>query len=154
MGPQWISSIWMKGIIHYWSLRWGDRHRYTYWLTGLTPRVGTLVALEADTGSVRWQWSPPTWWRPCCASDEEMVAKRMQQQPATDPLCLPDSWAQATIASDGTVYVGFLNGNLYAVRDSNGDGYIDTETEVAAYDTKAAFQGSVAFAPDMLVAAP
>merc|ERR1712190_633047 len=64
--------------------------------------------------------------------------------------CLPASWGSPSIGGDGVVYANFQSGWLYAIKDVNGDGIIDNETEVVAFETEAASQGGISFAPGMM----
>lgn len=127
------------------------------WLWGTQPLPGHLLALSAETGETRWAYAPPTYTGLACKSDTEFLMPRLDVllfDKKMDPICLPDNWAQAVIDADGTVYAGFQDGRLYAVRDEDGDGKIQAETEVSTYNVHAAFQASQGLAPGMLAAAP
>lgn len=103
-----------------------------------------IVALDASSGEHIWNVSLPTW-RGWAVGDAILPVQH---------ICLPDSFSNTAIGGDGTAYVGAMDGNLYAVRDLDGDGSIDPETEVRSYNAKAAFQGEPAIAPKMLAIAP
>jgi len=128
------------------------------WLWGTREAPAALVALDAETGATRWSWTPPPFARPACEGEEAWAYERFeiaQQHPEyeVDTICLPDNWAQAVIGGDGTVYAGYQDGKLYAVRDANGNGHLD-EGEVSGHYFGHAFQGSQAIAPGMLAVAP
>lgn len=167
-GPCWRCSTWFLAalalgvlvigtpfLMHAISLHWEGR---PLWLFRNVLSQGALVALEADTGRPRWTFRPPLYSRPAEVSDERLLLTRLRNEISgggSDSICMPDSWAQPVISGDGTVYAGFMDGRLYAVRDANGDGHIDsTAGEVTSFDLGAGFQASQAVAPGLLAAAP
>mmetsp|Transcript_64467 Transcript_64467/g.203806 ORF Transcript_64467/g.203806 Transcript_64467/m.203806 type:complete len:470 (-) Transcript_64467:96-1505(-) len=104
-------------------------------------KEGLVVAFDATTGRrLDWSYAPPVWQFVAAAGD------------TPTHICLPDAFSNPAIDGDGTVYVGFQDGRIYAVRDADGDGKV-SDSEVSAHDTGAAFQASPAIAPDMLAAA-
>jgi len=111
-------------------------------LRALDPKPGKVIALNALTGKPIWSYNMPTW-QGAAAGD------------TLSHVCLPDSFGNPAIGGDGTVYIGFENGKLYAIRDGDGDGQInERQGEASSYSTGNAFQGSPAIAPGMLVATP
>jgi len=144
-------------------LEWGGRPNWLFF-TGAKPAA--LVALDAETGEHRWAFTPPSFERPACEGDESALwvrAANVQWEHGSSMaeyteylanlICLPDSWAQATIDGAGTVYAGYADGHLYAVRDADGDGHI-RGGEVSKYYFGHGFQGSQAIAPRLLAVAP
>jgi len=103
---------------------------------------GQVLAFDAETGRrLDWAYSPPVWPFAAAAGD------------TPSHICLPDAFSNPSIGGDGSVYIGFEDGRLYAMRDADGDGRVG-EGEVSSYDFKNAFQGSPGLAPGMLVATP
>jgi outer membrane protein assembly factor BamB len=100
-----------------------------------------IVALDADTGEFFWTYQLPDW-HGSALGDENRP-----------DICLPDAFGNAAIGGDGSAYIGHASGFLYSVKDSDGDGEL-SPSEVATWQTGAAFQGSPGIAPDMLVATP
>lgn len=98
-----------------------------------------IVALDAATGQPRWSHELPTWNGAALGDDSR------------PDICLPDAFSNVAIGGDGTVYVGFQNGNIYGVMDQDGDGAI-SDGEVSTWQAGAAFQGSPGIADGMLVA--
>merc|ERR1712062_724330 len=112
-------------------------HGRPLWLFGTSIESASLVALDAETGDVRWTFEAPSFSRPAAAGDERFLQQRLWNRwfdDGGDPFCLPDSWSQAVISADGTVFVGYQDGSLFAIRDDNGDGRIDREEEVSSLD--------------------
>lgn len=104
------------------------------------PKPGLLLALDAETGETLWSFELPTWNGPAAGDTLAHV-------------CLPDAYCTPTIGGDGTTYIGFQNGVLYALKDSNGDGAL-TGSEVSSFNLGNAFQGSSGIGPGMLVSTP
>merc|ERR1712066_415278 len=122
------------------------------WLWGGQVWESALVALDAETGAYLWNWKPPEYSLLATVGDQEQLLQRLWVGKG-DPLCLPDSWSQNTISADGTVYAGFANGHVYAVRDEDGNGRI-TGKEVSAYNFGQGFQASHGLAPGLLAIVP
>mmetsp|Transcript_135941 Transcript_135941/g.422323 ORF Transcript_135941/g.422323 Transcript_135941/m.422323 type:complete len:450 (+) Transcript_135941:59-1408(+) len=105
-------------------------------------KVGKVVAFDASSGRrLDWGYSPPVWGFAAAAGD------------TLTHFCYPDSFSNPAIGGDGTVYIGFLDGHLYAMRDADGDGKLSAG-EVSAHDFGNALQGSAGIAPGLLVATP
>merc|ERR1712151_122232 len=102
---------------------------------------------DAATGTELWRFEAPPFTHPAAMGDEEWLLRRIrfvygsEKAPEAGLACIPDSWAQATIGGDGTVYAGSQDGYLYAVKDADGDGLISKE-EVSSYDFGHALQAS------------
>mmetsp|Transcript_20096 Transcript_20096/g.55342 ORF Transcript_20096/g.55342 Transcript_20096/m.55342 type:complete len:470 (-) Transcript_20096:100-1509(-) len=112
---------------------------------GIRDGVGPLkkariVALDALTGEFLWTYQLPDW-HGSALGDERRP-----------DICLPDAFGNAAIGGDGTVYVGHASGLLYAVRPRASGGSV-ADSEVSAWQTGAAFQGTPAIAPGMFAAA-
>lgn len=76
----------------------------------LSPEV---VAFDAETGvPTGWRYDPPPHRKLLAEGDSLLSA---------DHVCLPDAWTNAAIDADGTVYIGHMSGNLFALRDKDGD---------------------------------
>lgn len=103
---------------------------------------GTVYAVNAATGETIWTFTPPPW-------TESAAAGSTWQQ-----ICLPDLWSGATIAADGTVYISWSAGGVtYALRDVNGDGKLEGDEEISAYDLGSAATGPPALADDFVFVA-
>merc|ERR1712150_63837 len=112
------------------------------------PYPHEVHVFDAETGQFQWSWYSHKWTRTMAAGDEEGLMTRLQKQ--IRGACWPVSWATPAIGPDGTIYVGAENGVFYAVRDANGDGQIDSKTEVSSFDTGSNFPHSaIAHAPGM-----
>lgn len=101
-----------------------------------------VIALNAVDGTVLWYYTMPTW--SGSASGDSF---------GNQHICWPDSSSTPTIGGDGTVYVGHEDGYLYAIKDANANGFLDP-SEVTAYNTGNAFQGSPAIGLGVLAATP
>mmetsp|Transcript_135945 Transcript_135945/g.422339 ORF Transcript_135945/g.422339 Transcript_135945/m.422339 type:complete len:453 (+) Transcript_135945:59-1417(+) len=105
-------------------------------------KVGKVFAFDASTGRrLDWSFSLPVWGFAAAAGDTLFHT------------CLPDAFSNPAIGGDGTVYIGFEDGHLYAMRDADGDGRLSA-SEVSSHNFGNAFQGSPGIAPGMLVATP
>jgi len=105
---------------------------------------GKVLAADAETGEILWEFAPPTWKKSGCAGS------------TVTRVCLPDLWSGATIGGDGTVYINWSAGGVtYALRDANGDGTcsLDDANEVGSYDLQSAATGPPAIVSQMLVVA-
>jgi len=142
MTPRWLPKLLKRGI-----------HRFLVWmgdsaldfvkaLTGWEWPTSYMMieVFDAATGERLWQWSPPPWRRGGQAGENEGFLERMDT-PALGfrTGCFPGPWSSPTLDAAGRIFVGNQNGRFYALADSNGDGRIDTETEVSEYDTEADF---------------
>jgi len=106
---------------------------------------GEITAFDAETGDVRWHYDLPPWMRVAARGDEEGWIPRWKTP--WRGTCCPASFGSPSVDGDGTVYVGFVSGVFYGIKDRNADGRID-ESEVRTFDAEAAFLHSgPAFAP-------
>jgi len=106
-----------------------------------------LRAFDAATGEpTAWRFEPPPHRKPQAEGDS-----------FPDHICLPDAWSNGAIDARGTYFVGHMSGNIFALRDIDGDGTLNMDEasgEVTSYYGGRCYQGSPAIAPGMLVAAP
>lgn len=101
-----------------------------------------VVALDPMTGDLTgWEFTPPDWMHTGGAGDTQKKD------------CFQDAVSNAAIGGDGSVYFGHMNGKIYAIKDTNGDGHID-EDEVSSWDGHRIDQGSPGIASGMLVYSP
>jgi len=109
-------------------------------------------AFDASTGSPQWAFDGPSQIGQYVAGDFEGVAARLAN--GIQPMTMPNPWGQASIDSDGIVYVGGETGHFFSLVDTDGDGKVTLgdSAEVSSFDTGAAFVGSSgpAIAPGML----
>lgn len=106
---------------------------------GLLSHAGRLVALDALTGRERWAFRPPV--------HRGQLAKGAERSLAhAEAMSLPDTWTNPAIGGDGTVYVGWEGGVVYALDGRTG-------AEVSKHDAGYSFQGEPAIAPGYLVVA-
>lgn len=134
-------------------LRWGRLRRFLE----VASTSNHLLALDAETGAELWHWEEEPWDLWSAAGEEEQLPARFERTLANsrhDFSCRPQPWAVPTIGADGTVYAASGNtGNLYAIRDANGDGRIQ-DSEVSTFKTHNGFRGSPSLAPGLLAASP
>jgi len=151
----WVMDLeqWMPGQIklalHTFSLWMGPDMRRLVPIRSLRTEI---IAFDTKTGATRWNYRTPDWQRLAAKGDEEGYLERASHQ--RSPICLPTTWGTPTMSGDDTVYVGHVSGILYAVKDHNGDDYIDPETEVSSFDMDAApLPNNPAWAPGMMAVA-
>ena len=81
--------------------------------------TGSVVALEAETGALLWQFNAEPYAPPLAAGDAERLAYQAAHPEVSKrllcSLCLPAQWSAPVITGDGSVYVGRADGNLYVV---------------------------------------
>jgi len=124
------------------------REAWGSWLDG-SPIAwySDLRSFDAATGEMKsWRFTPPPHLKPQAEGDEY-----------PDHICLPDAWSNGAIDARGTYFVGHMSGNIFALRDINGDGVLSTDQdsgEVTQHYGGRCYQGSPGIAPDLLVAAP
>jgi len=151
--PNWL-PINVKAFIHRLDMFLGDRMRLLAPLTDKKVRdVHTeIMAFNTTTGVTLWSYRTPDWLRLAARGDDEGLIPRTSS--GRNPICLPTSWGTPTLSGDDTVYVGHVSGILYAVKDHNGDGRIDPDTEVSTFDMQAApLPNNPAWAPGMMAVA-
>jgi len=101
-----------------------------------------IYALDANTGETIWRYDAPQYNMSCAGN-------------TPDSICCPDIWGQPSLGADGTVYANWSGGYSIAIKDTNGDGLIDT-TDPAEFSSFNHGQGSnsnTALAPGLTVAA-
>merc|ERR1712137_765563 len=68
-----------------------------------------LETFDAESGErLEWKWSPP-------------ATARAKGDEAPNHLCKSDAFSNIAISGDGTAYVGHTSGQLFALKDKNGD---------------------------------
>eukprot|EP00747_Dinoflagellata_sp_TGD_P217990 gnl/TRDRNA2_/TRDRNA2_90304_c0_seq1.p1 gnl/TRDRNA2_/TRDRNA2_90304_c0~~gnl/TRDRNA2_/TRDRNA2_90304_c0_seq1.p1 ORF type:complete len:498 (+),score=77.28 gnl/TRDRNA2_/TRDRNA2_90304_c0_seq1:60-1553(+) len=104
---------------------------------------GKVFALNPKTGDEYWTFEPPVWHGPGCAGA------------TMSDMCWPVHWSSPAVGADGTVYINWLGGKVFALRDANGNGRIDTEnpSEYSSYEHGSGGNGNPAIAPGRLVVA-
>ena len=134
--------------------------QFANWLSMLFPswfarkQSRGIGAFDAHSGAMKWVFALDPYQMPAAAGDADHVGGRLQglingSNPNNDVQCLPDSNAQPVIDGRGTCFVPFQDGNLFALRDKDGDGKISSE-EVKIHKMEAAAQASPAMAPGLL----
>merc|ERR1739841_257599 len=116
--------------------------------------MGTGVwAFDAQTGHRQWSFMGPSQKNWAQAGAKEGIEGRRSQGASLGYVTNP--WSAAVMDVRGTVYLGHMDGLIFALRDSNGDANFEGESEVSTFQTGAAFVGSMspALAPGMLVIA-
>jgi len=108
--------------------------------SSLPEKKARVIALDAENGKQIWSHEVPAWhgW----GAGETMLQ-----------VCLPDSFGNAAIGGDGTVFIGFQSGNLMGINDKDGNGQISPD-EIASFNTGRCVQGTPAIAPGMLAYTP
>jgi len=106
----------------------------------LAEKKARVIALDAEEGKPIWSHEVPAWhgWG---------AGENLQQ------VCLPDSFGNAAIGGDGTVFVGFQSGDFMGINDKDGNGQISPD-EIASFNTGRCAQGTPAIAPGMLAFTP
>jgi len=101
-----------------------------------------IVVLDAETAEEIWSFDAPPYALSCAGNSPEQA-------------CCPSVWSQPTLAADGTVYVNWSGGKLFALRDVNSDGKIDANNpaEFAFFHHGKGSNSQSALVPGMLVAA-
>uniref|UniRef100_A0A7S1SDS5 Pyrrolo-quinoline quinone repeat domain-containing protein n=1 Tax=Alexandrium catenella TaxID=2925 RepID=A0A7S1SDS5_ALECA len=152
MGPRFLPQIVREYIARF---QW--RSAWLRWLLGVPKKRNAVAAYDADTGALVWLWEEPPWEYHAAAGDEELLHARfprMLADPRNEVVCGPDNWGIPAITADGTVIVGSgSSGNLYAIRDRDGDGSISS-SEVSTLETHQAFLNGPALAPGLMAVAP
>lgn len=101
-----------------------------------------VVVLDAETAQNIWTFEAPPYSIGCAGNSPEQA-------------CCPSVWSQPTLAADGTVYVNWSGGKLFALRDVNSDGKIDANNpaEFAFFHHGRGSYSQSALVSGMLVAA-
>jgi len=115
--------------------------------------LSSIHAFNAATGSPEWSWAPAPWEKNHVASDKKRF-QEWKKGRTSKGLCLPNPWASPTVDVAGALYAGYQDGKIYRIRDSDGDGKIQSETEVSSFNAGAAFgHPGASIAPGMLAIA-
>lgn len=129
--------------------------RWFSWL--IKKSASAMAAYDVETGARLWHYELPPFRKYATAGDSERLDRRaadiQTNNTHNDIICLPDSCSQPVVGPDGTAYMGWQDGKIYAVKDANGDGKID-ESEVVVHQLSDGFQGSFGLAPGLFAAAP
>jgi len=124
-----------------------------------TPMKTNLLAFNPKTGRMMWELRPPPYEPLASLGDVEGYFVRLDKgnvsgAHATRDKCQSLPWSVPVLDATGTVYVGHINGQIYAVKDSNNDGLINPGGEVSSFDTSGSFLHSgPALAPGMMAIA-
>lgn len=147
--PQAIPSV-VRSWLHEFTLWLGPKQRYIW---GNPTLHSEMHAFDAKTGAVKWRFKDvPPYERSACKGDEEGLMTRMQL--GIRMVCATAGWASHTMSGDGTIYTPHMDGHLYAIGDANGDGVIDSQTEVSKFDGgSASLHMGTAWAPGMMAQA-
>jgi len=145
--------VWMQNI-YLWL-----RQQWWYWaIVGPVENPNRIVAMDAETGNIQWQFDEEVWRFPACAGDEakmpERQLRRWKDMMRTEHQCGPDNWGVPTISADGTVYAtSGHTGHLFAIKDKDNNGAIDS-TEYTMFETKNGFLNGPSIAPGILATIP
>jgi len=138
--PSSITPHWVYTLVYslYLALgRWGKYvYQWLFWLKLKYPWPGGVTAFEPETGKVIWEWQAPDWWWPEVKGDDVGMADRMswvmRGKLYGQPVCIPNPWSSPTVDADGTAYLGFQDGILYALRERGGKGEVSDSFETTA----------------------
>ena len=101
-----------------------------------------VVALDLLDGHTLWEFDLPDWHGGAAGDTPQHT-------------CLPDSYANPSIAGDGAVFVAGMSGKVYRFYDHNGDGKLEAEHgEISEFDTGNAFQAAPAISEGILATSP
>eukprot|EP00747_Dinoflagellata_sp_TGD_P141033 gnl/TRDRNA2_/TRDRNA2_176078_c0_seq30.p1 gnl/TRDRNA2_/TRDRNA2_176078_c0~~gnl/TRDRNA2_/TRDRNA2_176078_c0_seq30.p1 ORF type:complete len:536 (-),score=28.19 gnl/TRDRNA2_/TRDRNA2_176078_c0_seq30:56-1663(-) len=134
-------------LVHGMLVTLGDFQRaFARRLGGKAPDLhGTIMAFDTQTGHQQWRHDVTPYGGIASAGDEEGVLERSSMYfvyGAKANFCLPAHWSSPTITADGTVFVGRLNGVLYAYNPKTGERTYVTGT--------GGLHSGVTFAPGMM----
>lgn len=118
---------------------------------------GSVMAFDASTGKPQWFYQAPLFETPTAMAvgDLEGLVDRHGS------ICLPAHWGAPIITNDGTIYVGRMDGKLYALTGPIDAGNLEVPSSmdfestdgvnVETFDAHgASLHGSSAFAPGMM----
>jgi len=100
--------------------------------------TGKVVALDVETGEERWGFTPAVHVGEMAKGVERGLGNHMEA------FSVPDTWTNPAIGGDGTIYIGWHGGIVYALDGRTG-------AEVSKHDVGYSFQGEPAIAPGYLV---
>mmetsp|Transcript_84360 Transcript_84360/g.149147 ORF Transcript_84360/g.149147 Transcript_84360/m.149147 type:complete len:504 (-) Transcript_84360:267-1778(-) len=93
-----------------------------------------VLALDASTGAELWSFDTPSWDSDAAAGSSASRA------------CWPDAFSNAAVDGNGTVYIGWKGGRLFALNGTSG-------SKLSEYDLGSAINGEPSLAPGAVVAA-
>lgn len=96
--------------------------------------LGTVYALDAERGLTLWEFSPPLWTNPAPAGSSK------------ENLCMANAFSNPAVDGKGTVYVGWMGGELYGLDGSTGE-------MIASWSSRSGMQGAPGIADGVLVVA-
>ena len=128
---------------------------------GSAHEPGSVVALDAETGSLLWRFNAAPHMSLFAAGDAERAAHLVLHGVSPHlirQVCLPAQWSSPAISGDGAVYVGRMDGKLYVVHGALTGSEIgeltkDPETGVYAHVQtvgSAPIHGALGFADGLL----
>merc|ERR1711879_651801 len=107
-----------------------------------------IVAIDADTGRIKWKHVLAQWKNPTALGDQEGFSQKSSTQPWR-AMCCPVAYSSPSVDGNGVVYIGHMSGYFFGVKDWDKDGTI-SEDEVYKFFAEGAFLHSgPAFAPGM-----
>merc|ERR1719419_631437 len=109
-----------------------------------------LRALDAATGQPLWSWPLPAWRQQMHAGAGKfaLLSKFWYQDPQVS---IPMPFGTGAVDATETMYLAYQDGKIYTVADANGDGAIDSKTEVTSRDVGTAFNmPGIALAPGLM----
>jgi len=110
----------------------------------------SIHAYDAETGQPQWQVQLPTWYWVSAAGDEAGFWTRSQETPWRK-IALPCASSYPTVDARGVIYFAHMDGSIYSIKDWNGDGTIDSDTELCRFHAGASgFTAGPSIAPGML----
>mmetsp|Transcript_9682 Transcript_9682/g.30809 ORF Transcript_9682/g.30809 Transcript_9682/m.30809 type:complete len:561 (-) Transcript_9682:84-1766(-) len=110
----------------------------------------SIHAYDAQTGEPQWQVQLPTWHWVSAAGDEAGYQTRRRETPWRT-FALPCASSYPTVDARGVIYFTHMDGSIYSIKDWNGDGTIDSDTELCRFHAGASgFTAGPSIAPGML----
>lgn len=121
-------------------VNWRDKPFEMYYLWKHKPK-SVVMAMDAGTGHTIWALDLPL-------SSYAYSGVTWERQ------CFPDIFGNPSIGADGSVYVAWSGGKVFAIKDTNGDGQVSEgdRTEVSSYYSGFGSNGNPALAPGYMVA--
>mmetsp|Transcript_35673 Transcript_35673/g.113370 ORF Transcript_35673/g.113370 Transcript_35673/m.113370 type:complete len:507 (-) Transcript_35673:96-1616(-) len=116
----------------------GERGRS---IMGLADLPGAILVIDAEKGQLQQDHQVKPYGGIAAAGDEEGYLERGQNH--TRKTCGPPHWSAPTISKDGTVFVGRVDGRLYAYHPERG-------VSSTYYTGTAPTHPGVSFAPGMM----
>merc|ERR1712187_261583 len=105
-----------------------------------------VQAFDAETGEFFWRADLPPYAGPAAKGDAEGYLTRRWLGVRT--VSLPSAASYPILDAQGIMYFGYMDGHLYKIKDWNGDGIIDKNTELCRFDMgTTSFTGGPSIAP-------